>query len=449
MPNALPSPGDPWPARASVLVLVLVVPAYLQLLSGGYIWEDQQRLGSPLWERALSLGLLLATGVAYVVTNRRMAPGWGGVFGLAFFMLHPMQVGSIAQVGGRLDLLPPLFVLCALATYDSGWRRVLAVALGLLGLAFSARRGLTLYGHDPLHVLSFQAEALLWPFRAAPGLNLIWPPPVPWWAPIGLLLLLGVMLVLARDRALPAALILLVGLLAGLVVREDGLVLAGPLGLALAGLSLGLGTALDHHRPASLLLMPLVLGLFVGTARTASHWRSDEALARASLSAWPSPWSQTSVGLNEEAAGSLEEARRLYLLATAPPRPEPRACRRLAGLSLKRGHPEDTVTDGRGLLQQGCDAVPEVLAPMAYAVAWLGEWDQAELEAMQVVGDTTGLAATVRLAAGARRGELGALRVWQKERPEQPPSLSAVVELLRRAGEDQHADWTVAQAARP
>lgn len=447
-PDAAPDPG-PWPEIAAGLLFALVLPLYLPLLGGGFVWEDLGRPGSASLERLHSLAWMLASGVAFAFLARRLAPGWAWLVGLVIFLLHPLRVQGVALVDARLDQVALCLVLAGLVPSGGHWKRLLGLGITSCGLALYVRDGLPLSPEHLEPAAAFQAQALLWPVHNAPGLNLRWPPQAPWQALALLAVLVLPALVLGRRRALLPLLLLLLGVVPALVVRQDGLLLARSLGLSLSGLGLLIAVALGSSRASLLLLPVLSLALLFSTARAVGQWRSDDALALAALESWPSPWSQAWSGIVLERRGALDEARLFYLQATAAPAPEPRACRRLALLSLERSKPADTVQDGAQAQDNGCGPLPELRAPMAYAQAWLGEWDRAEVEAMQVIDDTTGLAATVRLAAGARRGELGPLRVWQTERPDAPPELADAVQLLRRAGEEARADWVEAQEARP
>ncbi len=441
------SPDGPWPARAAGLLFALVLPLYLPLLGSGFVWEDLGRPGSASLERLHSLAWMLGSGVAFAFLARRLAPGWAWPVGLALFLLHPLRVPGVALVDARLDQVGLCLVLAGLVPSGGSWRRLLGLGLAICGLALSLREGLPLSPEFVGPAAAFQAQALLWPVHNAPGLNLRWPPPAPWQALALLAVLVLPALALGRRRALLPLLLLLLGVAPALVVREDGLLLARSLGLSLSGLALLVAVALGRSQASLLLLPVLSLALLFSTGRAVGQWRSDDALALAALQSWPSPWSRAWSGIVLERRGALDEARAFYLEAISDPLPESRACQRLALLSLERGQPADVLLDGAQALEGGCGPLPELRAPMAYAQAWLGQWDRAEVEAMQVSDDNTGIATTVRLAAGARRGELGPLRVWQTERPDDPPVVADVVELLRRAGEEERAAWVEAQDA--
>jgi len=178
-------------------------------------------------------------------------------------------------------------------------------------------------------------------------------------------------------------------------------------------------------------------------------WRDEPALWSAAVRRHPSPWVYGLVGRELDLAGQKDQAVVWYRRATAPPKPMVEACFRVAAISLDLGRPQDALTDGQAALDAGCEPSPELLAPMAVATALLGDWEQAELQAMRIGQDSTGLSTVVKLAAGARRGELGPLRVEVARHPELPASglYDRVAWLLEQSGQADAASAVRAAAA--
>lgn len=450
--------------------------------------------GSPALAQATGLAAHLAGGALLVALLRRAVPLAPALAGGALFLLHPLQVEAVGWVsarGGPLSLAlclagllclerrgspapllaagAALLALAGLCSPVALLAAPLLVALHLardgklptwpsLAVALLAPAG-ALVGAwaagvpvaDP-RALAVGAPALpwllariAWPVALAPGLRLeALPAPPPWAAVGGLVVLLG--LALGGGRAATAAALGTAAL--GLLVAtgaaaETGLVMDVALGGALPALALALAAALRSAPPGlARALAALVVVLGVSTsARQVLRWRDLPRLEEEAAAGWPSTWLHSRMGEERERAGELDPARTWYLLALRGQRPDPLACARVAGLGVLAGRPEQVLVDGAAALEAGCPADPAILAPMAWARAAGGSWAEAEAAAWQIGLDPTGLARAVRLAAAARRGAHGPLRVALAEaaRAGRPSPSAAVADLLHRAGDEATA----------
>lgn len=435
---------------------------------------------------------LLACALLWRLLRRTLGPV-GAAAGLPLFALHPAQVEAVAWVSARNDPMAAALIFGALlllerdrpsaAELAAGGGLVLAAMLSkesallapvLLGLVATARTGRPgrLVSHvavlaalgvylllrtwaevpappraDLAHIraavppsLAHYAHLALWPVDLAPGLHLAWPPPVPWVA-LGLGLVgAGGLIGLGRGSAAAGLAFGACTLAPALgAVASQGLVADRYLYLPLAGLALAVGAAFHRAGPALLLCLTMALGGAMTTSLQVRIWNGSDSLWAAAVSRHPSPWVYGVVARELDLDGRKDEAVEWYRRATAPPKPMIEACYRVAWVSLDRGQPDDVIADGQAALDAGCPPEPELLAPMAVALALRGDWDQAELAAIQVVPDPTGLSTIVEVAAGARRGELGPLRVAIDEHPELPSEglYRRVSWLLDQAGEPE------------
>jgi len=455
-------------------------------------WLDRAVGGmSPVLHHAHSLAWhLLACWLVWRLLVRVVGPT-GAAAGLPFFALHPAQVEAVSWVSARNDpmtaallvgglllldrdvprvgdvVVGGLLVLAALLTKESALLAPLLLAT--VALARTGRPG-SLRGHaavlaavvvylglrvqagvpppvraDLAHLqaavpqsLAFYARDLLWPVDLAPGLHLAWPPAVPW-PMLGLLAVAaGALLALGQRRALGGLVFAALTLAPALpAVAHQGLVADRYLYLPLAGIALAVGAAFRAPGPALLVCLTMGLGGAVGTGLQTRIWHDEDSLWTASLARHPSPWIYGVIARELDLSGRPDDAVLWYRRATAPPHPMQEACYRVAAVSLARNAPEDILQDGQAALDAGCPDMPELRAPMVMALAMLGQWDQAEVRGLQVVEDPTGLVRVVLIAAGARRGELGPLRLALHEHPDQDPGglYQRVAWLLERAGD--------------
>lgn len=144
------------PNRASVLLIVVTGLLYAQTIAFPLVYEDLtdpttvfREWSWPGWHRLLTIlsmrvSILLSgmeawgfhlVSVSLHVLNGlllwRLVSGWAGVFALGLFLLHPLQVESVAYVSSRSDLLLTTCVLLAvLATDRRQWGWALAACLG-------------------------------------------------------------------------------------------------------------------------------------------------------------------------------------------------------------------------------------------------------------------------------------------------------------------------------
>lgn len=451
---------------------------------------------SPGFAHLHSVAWHLAAGGALWMLLRRMLHPTAAAVGLALFLLHPAQVEAVAWISARNDPMAAAFLFtgllllerdrpsagalvggaaCMLAALLSKESALLApVLLPALALARTGRPGrltswlalLAAFGiyaglrlaadvplparADPAHLqaaagptLAFLARSALWPVDLLPGLHLAWPPPVPRLAVVAAVGLAALLLVFGRGRAL-AGLVFAGLTLAPAIgaVADQGLVADRYLYLPLAGLGLALGAALPPGRVA--LGAAVVIGVAgaMGASRQLPAWRDDLSLWTAALEVHPSPFVQGVLGRELELAGHPDEAAAWYRLAVQPPKPMHEACYRISAVHLTRGDPAAAVQDGQAALDAGCPATPELLGPMAVAQAGLGNWDDAEVMALELAPDPTGLSTIVAVAAGARRGNLGPLRVALAAHPDADPAglYQQVAWLLSMSGEEAVAE---------
>lgn len=140
--------------RGSVLVcggLLLTIAVYAQSLSWGYVYEDTNRpqawtgwhmpsafaqwadallwhaVGEltayhARWQRIVSLCLhLLNGGLIARLASRLRCDAVGVAVAVGLFLLHPLQIESVAAIAYRSELLIGLCVLTALLCVERGW----------------------------------------------------------------------------------------------------------------------------------------------------------------------------------------------------------------------------------------------------------------------------------------------------------------------------------------
>ncbi|MFT4979839.1 MAG: hypothetical protein ACI8S6_005751, partial [Myxococcota bacterium] len=321
---------------------------------------------------------LLAVGLGWRLLRRWLPPG-AAAAGLALFAVHPLQVEPVAFIAARNDLMAAALLLAALLALGrdkltsryliGGGLAIAAAALckesvllapalyAAVELARTGRLG-TLRGHaavivglavavcarilsgvglparaDAEHLfaatprlLALYAERLLVPCDLLPGLNLAWPPSMPWWALcVAVLLCVGAIL-RGRRQAL-----------AGLLFAALSLAPAAPAVAHVAAVPdryaylplLGLGMALAATlRGAS---MPIALGLWalLGalSAWTLPAWTSDITLWSAAHARHGTAYTAAVLArVVESDTGDLDAAAALYAVATAAPMPMQEAC---------------------------------------------------------------------------------------------------------------------------
>lgn len=401
---------------------------------------------------------LLAVGLLFRLLRRLLQDEVAAVAGAALFAVHPAQVEAVQWIAARNDPMAAAFLLLSLGLLSEGERpRWHTVAGGLAALAallckesamlsplllaaVCQARGrrwgdrwayLSLGAATLVYLglrawagvkapgipldrlpealgpsLAFYAERLVWTGGMPPVMNLVWAPPPPWWALGVTLALLGATLRLGGRAAalgLGVAGLVWAPSLGGLLVTGE--VASRYLYLPLAGLGLALGASMKGRRGAAVVGLALLLGLTAGSARLLPRWRDDGALWTTTLAMWPSPYSHGSYAKYLEEQGRLDEAAEHYRAATTAPRPFTHSCYNITSIHLKRGDPASAVRDGLAALEAGCEASPELLAPLSLAQAVTGDWAGAEATATRVAQDPTGKAVLVRVAAAARRGE--------------------------------------------
>lgn len=411
--------------------------------------------------------------------------------GAALFAVHPAVVEAVQWIAGRNDPMAAVFLFAGLLLLSAPERGRGATAAGGLAVfaallckesvalapvllagvswarnrsfgdraahgavlvalaAYLALRALAGVGLPPgaglartvevLPVsLAFYAEKLVWPVDLVPALHLGWPPPTPWLALAGALLVAALLVVAGGRRALA-------GLLFAALTWAPALAALAALGLLadrylylpLAGLGLALAAALEGRRAAGpVFALVLVAGAAL-SSRQLPAWKDDETLWLSTLRRHPhSGYAAGAYAKLLEDEGRLDEAVAWYRAATQPPRPFAHSCYNVVSLQLKRGDLGAAVHDGRRALENGCARSPELLAPLALALALTGQWEEAEARAAEVGVDPTGKAVLVRIAAAARRGDFAPFEAAAAGQPEARAALAAqVARVLEQGGE--------------
>jgi len=91
--------------------------------------------------------------------------------------------------------------------------------------------------------------------------------------------------------------------------------------------------------------------------------RAPSGYAKGALARW-----LEDQGMDDDAAFWYREA------VLQPPMPFQESCFNVTRIHLKRGQPQQAVRVGQEALTAGCDASPELVAPLALAHALSGEW---------------------------------------------------------------------------
>ena len=486
-----------WDLWASTTQAESAASGYYRPLFLLSLWVDRL-LPADLWLLSHRVqGLAWHLGVTALLVGMARSRGASlpaACLAAAMFALHPAQVASVQFIAARNDIMAAALVLVALqvARGASAWRRgalvvltfgavlskesallapallgvgalvepgigrarraLEAAACGALGVGLAlALRTTVGVGYPPGASVSAMlgavgpalaqwASVLVAPVGLTPGVNMTWPEPVGTGAVAGAVVLLGLVAAGAGRVGLGflgGAGLLLLPALAG--VAGNGLMpdryLYGPLAMLVVPLSI----ALDRlPRPAGLGLGLITsLGLWGLSAGTLPVWQSDATLWRAAARAHPQPFTWAAYGKTLEDAGLVDEAAALIEKAATGSPPMPHACFNATRIQLRRGAPAEAARVGTAALDAGCEASPELLAPMAVGQAASGQWAAAERTASWVGADPTGQAVLVRCAAAARRGELGVLTDAARDGGGDPRALqSQVAWLLRSAGEE-------------
>lgn len=442
---------------------------------------------APGWHRLHSVLLHAgAAGALYALARRLDLSPASALLGGLLFALHPAQVESVLFVAARNDVLAAAATLGSLALLARDdpkpghlvgagalalvallsketavlavfmlaavhWTRARslgprvtyvpwAVALAVYGgLRAWAGVGLPPGAHGLGPVLAVSAEgwsrSLLWPLQLAPGLHAEW-------SDLGVRALplvgIGVIwLALRAGRRGAAGLVIAgLGLAPALVaVASVGLVADRYLYLPLAGLGLALAGALEPLGKRRWYALAGLVPLLPLTLLSTPSWSTDVGLWQAAVVKHPNPYTYGGLAAAYDANDQWDQAAPYYALATQGPRPFEHACFNAARIHIKRGDLAQAASEGVRALDAGCAPSAELLAPTALALAFQGEWDQAEALARQVDQDPTGKAVIVRSAAALRRGDTAAIELEAERLGGDPADLErAAVDFLRRAG---------------
>jgi hypothetical protein len=164
-------------------------------------------------------------------------------------------------------------------------------------------------------------------------------------------------------------------------------------------------------------------------------WKNEATLWKASIERAPSGYAKGALARWLEDQGMNEDAAHWYREAVIqPPRAFHESCYNVTRIHLKLRNPARAIEVGREALDAGCEASPELMAPLALAHALEGEWTAAMGRAEGIESDPTGKAVVARLAAAAALGDLEPLR---RAATEQGPQLvDQVFMVLTRGGAD-------------
>ncbi|MCP4804903.1 MAG: hypothetical protein GY913_02400 [Proteobacteria bacterium] len=408
--------------------------------------------------------LLLGVGLLLAWFRQLELPPAAAIAGAALYALHPIQVEAVMFISARNDLMAAAFLFAALLLLTGDelptWRVVLGAVAVLAGalskesvvlvpfLLVAADRvrdrpvrweaiGAALGGILGYVLLRLQAgvgapeasvgdaftqmPAALAVYARSfldPGLRLVGPSldhvdVVYLWCVPAVLVLAGIAWTTDRRGYLGVLLAALTSAPAALVIGRTHLVADRYLTLAMAGIGLAVAASCARlpERPQRVVAGLLVLGLAVATSRSIPVWNSDVDLRVATAEARPNPHTIGSLAKTLENAGELDAAAEAYRAATQAPEPYPHSCFNVTAIHLKRGDAESAASEGLRALAAGCEASPELVAPMALGMALSGDWEQAEAHARWIDADPTGQAVLVRVGAAARRGDLEPLGV--------------------------------------
>ena len=479
------STPDPDPDPGYYRPLLLVDLALTRAVAG--LDPGMHHLHGLLWHLVAVVGVFRLLRVVVDVP-------WAAVTGTALFALHPVQVEAVSFVSARNDpmataflvwsliylsrrrpcskaligggvlalaavlskesvLLAPLLLPLICRAGGRGWGAVRShlVLLGAMGagLCLRALAGIGLPAQaDTAHLLgalgptlAHYGDRLVWPVDLAPMIHLGWPPPVPVVAGLIAAGLLGLLAVLGRRRAglgLGFALIGLAPALAG--VAHTGIIVDRYLYLPMVGLALMVAAVAARVPRRHVGFAGLAGALALLTGLQLPTWETDDTLWRAAMARAPSGYAAGAYGRWLEDEGRMEAAAEAYRQAVQPPRPFDTGCYNITRIHLALGRPDQAIEVGRAALAAGCARSPELVAPMAVALAITGDWTAAEAAAHSVGRDPTGKAVLVRLAARARAGDLAPLRAeLVTAGPTGPRLIRLVSDLIAFSGEPGRA----------
>lgn len=408
--------------------------------------------------------------------------------GAAVFALHPVQIESVGFVSARNDPMAVTWLLVALLLLSvrkpsayalmggalaslaamlckesvafaplllafacrarwGGWGSVrahLAVVSGFaiaVMLRISAGVGLPSQA-DGEHLRAIAAPAtafyldkLVWPFEMAPVIHFGWLPDVPW---VVAALAVGVFAGLAyiggpfaRAGLMFAALGLAPAFAA---VAHVGAVVDRYLYLPMVGVAWAVAAVAQrpNGRKVSIAALAVMVAL---SMMQVPVWKNEATLWKASIERAPSGYAKGALARWLEDQGMDDDAAYWYREAVIqPPRAFHESCYNVTRIHLKLRNPARAIEVGREALDAGCEASPELMAPLALAHALEGEWNAAMRRAEGIESDPTGKAVVARLAAAAALGDLEPLR---RAATEQGPQLvDQVFMVLSRGGAD-------------
>ncbi len=480
--------GDPDPSSGYYRPLFVVDLGLTRLMAG--LDPGVHHMHGLAWH-------LVAIGLAAWLFSTIIPRGWAACAGLALFALHPVQAEAIGFVSARNDPMAAVFLLGALLLLSrdkpngvdivGGTALILAAVLAKesvvlaplllavicwsrhghwgrpgahlatiagLALAVGLRSGAGVAAPeqaDMAHVLAAAwptfvhgAARTVWPVDLSPLIHLGWPPALP---VAGACIFVVVLVLLALIGRVPALTGLAFAVVTGLPVlagvAHTGAIVDRYLYLPMLGLSLALAASIDRLFVPRAFFTAATGGLAILTIGQLQIWKNDEVLWKAAMRHAPSGYAAGALARWLEDEGRPQEAAHWYRRAIRmSPRPFQPACYNISRIHLRLSEPRTAVVVAREALEAGCDASPELMAPLAVALAATGDWNAAEQVANQIEQDPTGKAIVVRIAASARRGNYGPLRAaTEASGGERSPQLiGQVIWLVEQSGDVKRAE---------
>jgi hypothetical protein len=254
--------------------------------------------------------------------------------------------------------------------------------------------------------MAFYLDKLIWPVDIAPLIHFGWLPPVPWLSGVIAFGLLAVVATVYGPFARAGLVFAFLGLLpAWAAVAHVGAVVDRYLYLPMVGIAWAV--AAIAQRPLGRYLTTFALiGCVAASAKQVPVWKNEATLWKAVLERAPSGYAAGALARWLEDNGQVVDAAHWYEVAVQPPRAFHESCYNVTRVHLKLNQPAEAIRVGRAALAAGCEPSPELVAPLALALALEGEWEEANEYAQSVGSDPTGKAVIVRLAAQAQAGNL-------------------------------------------
>ena len=407
----------------------------------------------------------LAVVLMTVALERIIQDRLAAVLGAAFFALHPVQIESVGFISARNDPMAVVWLLVSLillSREDPSRRALLggvlastaallskeSVVFAPLMLAFMARARWGGWGRLQAHValilgfglaiamrvaagvgvpaqaaperliavglpsLAFYMDKLIWPMEIAPVIHFGWLPPVPWAGAVAAAGVMACMAWLGGPIARAGLLFAFLGLLpAWAAVAHVGAIVDRYLYLPMVGLAWAVSATARHPIARKMIILALG-GLTYMASNQAPVWKNDATLWRSAIERAPSGYAKGALARWLEDQGMIADAAYWYRQAIVqPPMPFQESCFNVTRVFLRMNDPAGAIEAGEEALMVGCEASPELVAPLALAYALSGDWDSAVRYSAGVGKDPTGKAVLANLAGRAATGDVDPLRI--------------------------------------